>query len=256
MDFSSLLLGAIILGKEENAIKKQSNSDQWFLDQLETSIRRQSGIEKTTNCREDTSLRAYAAKPKSFSLSDPLVEHVTSCTYCLQRLLQFRAAQADTRSSKIRGVLVGAFGVACLLIGLLSARVWNHLLPAAAPQQTADLHGVMELTERTLDLTDYGTSRGAGEEPARPPLILPAAFLHLDLILPRFSEAGSYSILVAADRNGQTSLACGAGEAASAGSRATVDVVLDLRGAKPGDYFLVTQLKGQDGSYVYPLKIQ
>ncbi len=62
--------------------------------------------------------------------------------------------------------------------------------------------------------------------------------------------------MVAADRNGQTSLVCDGGQGVANGSRTTVDVVLDLRSAKPGDYYLVTQLQGQDGSYAYPLRVQ
>jgi hypothetical protein len=142
-------------------------------------------------------------------------------------------------------------------MGFIAATYRNHLRPAVQQvPQSADLRPTANLTERTLDLTEYGTYRGVGDEPAKPPLILPAALLHVDLILPRFSEAGMYSIMVAADRGGKDRLACASGLAVAAGGRTAVDFVLDLRSAKPGDYLLLTQLKGLDDSYSYPLRVQ
>jgi hypothetical protein len=142
-------------------------------------------------------------------------------------------------------------------MGFLAAAYWSHLrLAVQQVPQSADLHPSANLTERTLDLTEYGTYRGAGDEPTKPPLILPAALLHIDLILPRFSEAGMYSIMVAAGRGGKDRLACASGQAVTAGGRTAIDFVLDLRSAKPGDYLLLTQLKGLDDSYSYPLRVQ
>jgi hypothetical protein len=136
------------------------------------------------------------------------------------------------------------------------ATYWNHSRPSIVPDQSANVQHTMSFTERRLDLTDYGTYRGAGDTPTKPPLLLPAALLHLNLILPRFSESGAYQVMVALDRNGKNGLACASGTAASIGSRTALDVALDLRGAKPGDYWLLTRLNGEDDFYSYPLKIQ
>lgn len=236
---------------------KTQTPEQWFLDRLEAYTRRQSSSERTPDCRDDSFLQAYAANPDRFALSDPAVTHVSSCNYCMPRLLQMRAAGYAARSLRQRVAWAVALSAAFLVMGFLAATYWSHPHPAIqqAPQ-SADLQPTANLTERTLDLTEYGTYRGAGEEPAKPPLILPAALLHIDLILPRFSEAGMYSIMVAADRGGKDRLACVSGQAITAGGRTAIDFVLDLRSAKPGDYLLLTQLKGLDDSYSYPLKVQ
>ena len=235
----------------------RQNPEQWFLDQLDAYTRRQPSAERTQNCRDDSFLQAYAANPDRFALSDPAVAHVSSCNYCMPRLLQMRAAGYASRSFRLRVAGVVALSAVFLVMGFLAATYWNRQRSAAQHvPQSADLHPTASLTERTLDLTEYGTYRGTGDEPAKPPLILPAALLHIEMILPRFSEAGMYSIMVAADRGGKDRLACASGQAVAGGGRTAVDFVLDLRSAKPGDYLLLTQLKGMDDSYSYPLKIQ
>jgi hypothetical protein len=256
VDFSSRRLIAILLKKAGKAIKKHTNPEQWFLEQLDAYTQKQASVEKTPDCCEDSFLRAYARKPGSFSLSDARVEHVMTCNYCLPRLLQMRAARRAVRPLHERVAAAIALGVACLLVGFVVATYWNHSRPSILPGPSASIQRTMSFTERSLDLTDYGTYRGAGDTPTKPPLLLPAALLHVNLILPRFSEPGRYQIMVAQDRNGKNGLASASGTAASNGSRTTVDVALDLRGTKPGDYWLLTRLNTDDDFYSYPLKIQ
>jgi hypothetical protein len=50
-------------------------------------------------------------------------------------------------------------------------------------------------------------------QPPKPPLNLPAALLHVNLILPRFSEAGPYTIIVVAGREGTNLIAYATGNA-------------------------------------------
>jgi len=109
--------------------------------------------------------------------------------------------------------------------------------------------------DRTLDVSQYGTYRG--EQPAsNPPLHLPAALLRVELVLPRLSPPGAYSIMVASDRNGLNRVACAKGTAVGADPRTVVTVSLDLRSATPGKYVLLTQLQSEDAPYSYPLQIE
>jgi hypothetical protein len=256
VDFSSRHLIAILLKKAGRAIKKHINPEQWFLEQLDAYTQKQASAEKTPDCCDDSFLLTYARKSGSFSLSDARVEHVVSCNYCLPRLLQMRAARRAVRPLHERIAAAAALGVASLLVGFVVATYWKHSHPANVQGPPAGIQRTMSFTERTLDLTDYGTYRGARDTPTKPPLLLPATLLHVNLILPRFSEPGRYQIMVAQDRNGKKGLASASGTAASSGNRTTVDVALDLRGTKPGDYWLLTRLNGEDDFYSYPLKIQ
>ena len=233
---------------ERIVIKKKLNSEEWFLRQVESYTRRQPSGDKTPECVDDAFLKSYAERPTNVSLSDRRVDHVTSCSSCLGRLLQFRATRPARPSLSLRYVAVAAMGLGCLLVGLVVANVWNRKHPAVVQVQSAEIH-------RTLDLSQYGTYRG-DQSPSNPPLHLPAALVNLELILPRLSQPGTYSIMVAADKNGLNRVACATGTAVGADPRTVVAVSLDLRSATPGKYILSTQLQGEDAPYSYPLQIE
>jgi hypothetical protein len=156
----------------------------------------------------------------------------------------------------VRLATIATLCAACLVAGFFGATYWNRQHIVAIENRSAKQQQPTAIIDRTLDLTDYGTYRGAGEQPSQPPLNLPAALLHVNLILPRFSESGAYTIMVASDRTGNGRLACTTAIAATTGHQTKLAVTLDLRGAKPGDYFLLTELSGQEAFYSYLLKIR
>jgi len=155
----------------------------------------------------------------------------------------------------MRAAAIATLCAVCLVIGFFSAQYWHHQRsnavsgPRAGQQASA-------VIERTLDLTGYATLRDAGGQKPQPPLNLPAALLHINLILPRFSESGEYTIMIASARDGTRRVACTTGIAMAEGKQTKLGVTLDLSGAKPGDYFLLTELSGQNDFYSYPLKVQ
>jgi hypothetical protein len=239
---------------EVRKIKKNANPEEWFVEQLCVYTQRQPRDARTPECPDESFLREYAAKPGSFSLSDPRVQHVTSCGHCLPALLEFRSAVAVRRPAPARWAAVATLCAVCLLVGFVFAKYWNRHPPVASnPPAGQQASAVLD---RTLDLTNYGTFRGAEEQPPKPPLNLPAALLHVNLILPRFSEAGPYTIIVVAGREGTNRIAYATGTASTAGTQTKLTVTLDLRRAKPGSYVLLTELSGQDDWYSYPLKVQ
>ena len=135
-----------------------------------------------------------------------------------------------------------------MLVGFVVANAWNRNHPAVVQVRSAKIH-------RTLDLSQYGTYRG-DQPPSNPPLHLPAALVNLELVLPRLSQPGAYSIMVASDKNGLNRVACATGTAVGGDPRTVVTVSLDLRSATPGKYILSTQLQGEDAPYTYPLQIE
>ena len=239
--------------KERTEIKNKFNPELWFLSQVEAHIRTQPSGEKTPLCVDNAFLRAYVEKPTRLSLSDPRVEHVSSCDYCLHNLLNIRAAQRqaiERRPVFLRHRLsaFGVVGLACLLIGFLTATVWYHRSPHPASIQSAEIR-------RTLDLSEYGTSRGE-QAVYVPALVLPAALVKLELILPRLSDPGNYFVMVAPDENGQNRIACAKAVAVGNDPRTSLTVTLDLRSAKPGKYILSTEREEEGGPYFYPLTIE
>jgi hypothetical protein len=239
---------------EVRTIKGPTNPEQWFVEQLRVYTQRQPRSAKTPECPGDSFLRQYAARPGSFPLSDSRVQHVTSCGHCLPALIEFRSVVAVRRPAPARWAVIAGLCAACLIVGFFVAKYWNRQSPLisnppAGQQASAAI-------DRTLDLTNYGTFRGAQEQPPKPPLNLPAALLHVNLILPRFSEAGPYTIIVVAGREGTNRIAYATGNASIVGNQTKLTVTLDLRHAKPGSYVLLTELSGQDDWYSYPLRIQ
>jgi hypothetical protein len=239
--------------KERTEIKSTFNPEQWFLSQVEAHIRNQPGGEKTPVCVDDAFLKSYARRPTRFALSDPRVEHVSSCNRCLHNFLEVRAAwreDTDRRPVFLRHRLsaAAAVGLACLLIGILTATVWLHRFSRSTSIQSVEVR-------RTLDLSDHGTYRGEQAAPSAA-LTLPAALVKLELILPRLSDPGNYFVMVAPDKSGRNRIASAKAVAVGADPRRLLTVTLDLRRAKPGRYFLSTEREGEAGPYLYPLTIE
>jgi hypothetical protein len=254
LDCSSSNLIPLTQKNEVRAIKGNANPEQWFVEQLRVYTQRQPRSARTPECPDDSFLREYAARPGSFPLSDSRVQHVTSCGHCLPALLEFRSTVAVRRPTPARWAAIAGLCTACLIVGFVVAKYWNRQSPVASnPPASQQASAVVD---RTLDLTNYGTFRGAEEESPRPPLNLPAALLHVNLILPRFSEAGPYTIIVVAGREGTNRIAYATGNASTVANQTKLTVTLDLRRAKPGSYVLLTELSGQDDWYSYPLRIQ
>ena len=171
------------------------------------------------------------------------------CTACLI------SGRTSGRPSNRRPVFLrhrlsafAAVGLACLLIGFLTATIWHHRSTRPTSIQSAELR-------RTLDLSEYGTPRGE-ETVYVPDLSLPAALVELELILPRLSDPGNYFVMVAPDKSGQNRIACAKAVAVGNDPRTLLTVTLDLRSAKPGKYILSTEREGEGGPYFYPLTIE
>ena len=145
----------MIRKKEAREIKGHTNPEQWFLEQVRAYTQRQPRSSKTPECPNDSFLRAYAAKPGSFPLSDSRVSHVTSCDHCLPALLDFRSARTARRPLQVRVAAIASLCTASLISGFLGAMYWSHrqsvaVEPPALSQgasQPVDLRWISPITE-------------------------------------------------------------------------------------------------------------
>jgi hypothetical protein len=85
---------------------------------------------------------------------------------------------------------------------------------------------------------------------------LPRALVKVNIILPRYSRPGQYTVAVTRDQTVSDLLAHGSAAATSNGEREEVSIDLDLRKSKPGAYFLSTTHEQDQASYYYPLQIR
>ena len=128
--------------------------------------------------------------------------------------------------------------------------------PKVADSRAQKQAGQLVAIDRTIDLFDHGTVRGGSDPNPLDAVSLPSTLVHLHLILPRFSDPGSYVVAVSKDKDGAAIVARGTGKTVGSGQRLLLDVSLDLRGAEAGSYFLATVRESDNGTYYYPLNVQ
>ncbi len=195
-------------------------------------------------CQDERFLRDLARKSKRIALSDPRIDHAATCPNCMKRLLVLRQERQSSRR-KLAWALASA---ACIVLVAGLIGLWRN---ESRQQMLAQAPPVAE----TVDLWDEATYRG--QQPRQLQSVeLPAARVHLTIILPRFSFAGQYLVGVTRDQNGNGVIAEGAAATTSSGTQQSITVDLDLRSAKTGAYFLSTTHEQDQAAYYYPLQIR
>jgi hypothetical protein len=190
-------------------------------------------------------------------LKHPARLHLASCSPCFAEFRSFRQQYDAARWLK-RRILVWAIA-ACVMIaaGISGSRVlFERMAPSAIGNRAQTGNAQTVANDRTIDLFDHGTVRGGSEPSPLDAVSLPSSVVHLRLILPRFSDPGSYTVAVSKDKDGTDIVARGSGMTVAAGPRLRLEVALDLRRAQAGSYFLATVRESDNGTYYYPLKVQ
>ena len=166
--------------------------------------------------------------------------------------------EADAaRASRLKILAWGLAACLVIALGVYGSRVFlEKQSPQSVGSGTQKQLGQLAAMDRTIDLYNYGTPRGGSEPNPLKAVSLPSALVHLRLILPRFSDPGSYVVAVSKDRAGTAIAARGSGKTEADGPRLFLDVPLDLRGASAGSYFLATVRESDNGTYYYPLNVQ
>lgn len=85
---------------------------------------------------------------------------------------------------------------------------------------------------------------------------LPRTVDNVRIILPRFSEGGTYTVAVLRSKESGSALAIATSRTIARGQKLELQVRFNLRDAPTGDYLLGTRLDDGDLIYYYPLKIQ
>jgi hypothetical protein len=223
--------------------RAEDRIDKWITHQHQ---RRVLAGETTPSgpCPDEAFLRALARRAGSIDLSDPRVDHAATCPNCMSRLLALRQKN-QSRRRKLTWAIASA---ACIilvagLIGWWRYQGRERMLANAAP------------VAETVNLWNAATYRG--QQPAQLQSVkLPAARVHMTIILPQFSPSGQYLVAVTRDQNGNGLVAEGTAAAAVGGAQEKVVVDLDLRRARAGSYFLSTTHEQDQTAYYYPLQIK
>lgn len=216
------------------------HSEEWFASLYPKMPL--SDMSETASCSgpDEAFLRQLASGSNKPSLPDPRVSHVAGCLRCMQRLRSFQQEEKQRKRRFHLSLWAVATAVLLVVLGVSFYRYRNTL-----PEQFASV-------TQTLDLSGYGTTRGS---PATLPLLaLPRRVVTVSMILPQFSEPGSYAVSVLETKEASPR-AQATGVAVQAGPRTSLTMKLDLRTAKPGRYYLSTTHGTDAAAYYYPLQI-
>ncbi len=228
-------------------------------------------------CPDEGTLKALAEG--RLPVSDPSGLHVGSCSECYAEYRHYRLDWQESQNGLSSNSAAARVQAEVDPLPLVvtpkrsSGRFMGTLLALAAsiliifgaaymylsqrhPSQTEQVASSVPVNA-SVDLFNAPTLRGTGDDAA--PLqqvMLPAAIVHLSITLPRFSHAGDYKVVVSYDRTGQKQVAEGTGTAKESDGKVDLGVILDLRAAKAGAYFLATVRGSDNGTYYYPLQVR
>jgi hypothetical protein len=224
--------------------RSEDRFEAWIAQRHQESVL-EGGTMPAGPCPDEAFLKSLARKSKQIALSDPRVHHAANCPICMRRLLALRPA---FQSRRRRLVLTAAVACCCLIVAAFVVLAHRG---TKAPHRVADMAAIPE----TLDLWNAGTLRGDQPTPLQSET-LPSALVKVTIILPRYSEPGQYAVAVTQDQSGNGVVAQGSAQATRSGDHERVSVVLDLRVAKAGAYFLATTHEQEHASYYYPLQVR
>ena len=147
-------------------------------------------------CPDEDTLKSLAEG--KLSDSHPVRLHLAACSECYA---EFRGYQVEhERAVKARRQAL-RWSTAASLILVCGLGEWAYL-HRRPPQNRSALVAVSNIPrDAQVDLFNSGTLRGAGDETNElQEVSLPAAIVHLSVVLPRFSEAGRYKVDVSTDK--------------------------------------------------------
>jgi hypothetical protein len=181
--------------------------------------------------------------------SDPNWYHVWHCSPCYTEFKELRDARWERERSQTqrrKRVVWGALAAACIAAAIVV--LWA-LRSYRAPAQA-------QVAEITINLFNIEAQRGAGQETKIELPPLPRAMDNVHIILPRFSEAGIYTVAVLRSKESGSALAFAKTRTAPNHQQLVLNVQFNLVNAPAGNYLLGTRLDEGDLVYYYPLTIQ
>lgn len=176
--------------------------------------------------------------------------HVWHCSPCYSEFKEMRDGRwhaEGAHDQKRRRMTWAAVAAAALVLIVSGAVWWLQKNLREAP---------VEIAQITLNLFDVDAQRDVGQNHniSLPPL--PRKVDNVQIILPRFSDGGEYTVAVLKSRDPDSALALAKASTVMDERRLLLSIRFDLSRATPGTYLLGTRLEGRDQIYYYPLRIE
>lgn len=245
---------------ERQSFFRDDDDDTLLFEKLQEHVLEKHPNPERVGCIDHATLEAWVYSPEKLNLSDPKYLHVLKCAECTRELISLRARRNEERKTVVVPTVAseakplaiwrwaGIAAVLILCVALGGVTYWRIQSPGSASQ-------IIPATPvaETIDLSQAGTTRG--ETATVPTVTLSRRIITAHILLPYFSPAGQYAVSIVAGR-GDGDKVSGRAVANANGAHSDLTVTLDLRGLKPGTYFLATTHETDSASYFYPIAVQ
>ena len=184
-------------------------------------------------CPGDAVVREVAGRREL--IEDDAWQHITHCSPCYARFLQFKDSFRTTRRQRGLALILGAVALIVISLGITIYAV-SHRVEQPPVQSTESF------VAATLDLKDSSPLRGAEPQPKTPaPHNLPRKKLNLTIDLPFGSEPGKYEVQL---RKSGNELVTVTGSAQLRDGTTDLPVRIDLSRYATGNYIIAIRQEG------------
>lgn len=208
-------------------------------------------------CPDYETLKTFVETPRKVGLPELHGDHITHCSECTRELIELRRLREERLNQPAQvpqtrswwGWRPAVAVVSLCLMLVAATMVWIN--QDAKSKGPVPEDGIAEVT---VDLSADGVVRDSEGSSVDKLISLPRRLVDLHLILPYYSPAGDYRVMVAQGRNSPP-VRLGQAIATSQAARTELRVRLDLRDLRPGRYYLGTKHDGEATTYFYPFTV-
>lgn len=214
-------------------ISEEDEDDGLLFDKMQEHVLENYPNPDRIGCFDHAMLRAFVEAPGTLDLSDRKYLHILECAECTRELIELRHA----REAQIQGVLTSSqsrsdrswlkpprwkFAAATLLI--CAAAIIVAVTSGIRSSRSAHDFQSDVAVLKTIDLSGDGVSRGPEKTSLVHTISLPRKLVSLHLILPYYSQGGSYQITIGKEMNREKVLANATATAVVQGARTDLSV--------------------------------
>jgi hypothetical protein len=235
---------------------QDDDNDTALFERLQKNALQNHPNPQRIGCPDHAVLEAFVEAPGNVDLEAMHDLHIFKCAECTRDLIELRREREERLSGhhsavKTSGLSLWKYAAVAACLGMIAVglSVWRGRL-SRGTQQSVDMASVV------IDLSGDGVSRSVEEKTVDTPIQMPRKMIHLRLLLPFFSPAGSYRVSVSKIKSVDDAAASATGTAVSNGAKTELPVDLDLHHLPAGAYYLGTFHPGDGPPYFYPLVVR
>lgn len=241
--------------------QRDDRDDTQLFGRLEEYVLEHYPNPQRVGCLDPETLKNFVETPEKLDTSDPKYLHIIQCRECTKDLIELRRIREEHRQREVDDAPTTPSGFRETI------RNWSQRLATAFTRagvtvdwfmnryqhrsQSRAIHAHSEgPVFESIDLSSQAPM-AIGHGCLSQHMALPRRLIHLHLVLPRGSPAGTYHILVDREKQMEQIPADASACATVSDDRTELNIMLDLRQNEPGVHFLVLVRVGDATSNSY-----